>query len=108
MPCCRFFKVNQSTNWDSLYESTRIHELNMRKTQQYKVLTTIVLPQNQFDSICEKIYLPDPAYREFASMSVASLDGIWNCIVLCEKKESRKLIIYTAGQMYPLYAGIEK
>ncbi len=108
MPCCRFFKVNQRTNWASLSESSQLHALNMRKELKYKVLTTIIVSHNQFDSICEKVYLPNPIYKEFAPMSVANLDGIWNCIVICEQNKSRKLIIYTAGQMYPLYVGIGK
>ena len=105
---CRFFKVNQDTNWDTLSKCSRIHEQNMRKTLPYKILDTLVVPQSEFNNICDKIYLSHLAYKELASKSVAGLDGIWSCIVLCGDKDSRKLIIYTAGQIYPLYAGIKE
>ena len=103
---CRFFKVNRDTNWAVLKNQSHLHELNVKKMLPYKILTSIVLPQDEFDVLCENIHLPHLAYKKFAIRSVADLNGIWNCIVLRGKNKNGELIIYTAGQMYPLYAGI--
>lgn len=108
MRYCRFFKVDRDTNWDTLKEQTHLHELNRKKVLPYKILTSIVLSQDEFDDLCENIHLPHFSYKEFSKRSVTNSDGIWNCIVLRGKSENRELIIYTAGQLYPLYAGIKE
>ncbi|MEG2013486.1 MAG: hypothetical protein RR063_09845 [Anaerovoracaceae bacterium] len=105
---CRFFKVEQGTDWTTLRKQSDLHDLKMKKTLPYKLIKTIILPQVEFNDLCKNIYRPHVSYKEFAKQSVAAIDGIWNCIALRGNNENRELIIYTAGQMYPLYAGVKE
>lgn len=103
---CRFFKVDCNTNWLALKEKARLHESNMKKKIPYRILASIVLSQDEFEKLCKNIQLPHCSYMEFATRSIAGLDGIWNCILVCGNNRKQELIIYTAGQIYPLYVGI--
>lgn len=75
---------------------------------EYSEVVAIVISKSEFDAICNDISIPNPCYFRFAPQSVARLNGIWNCIILQNAQDTRKIILYTAGRVYPLYAAIEE
>lgn len=80
--------------------------LNKSKKIKYLEIATLEISQFEFDKICKDISIPNSCYLKYARQSVAKTDGIWRCIILRNEQDARKIILYTAGRTYPLYAAI--
>ena len=103
-----FSKVNKGTSWSSIKNDIQFQTSNNCKKMEYSEVVAIVISTSEFDAICNDISIPNPCYFRFAPQSVARLNGIWNCIILQNAQDTRKIILYTAGRVYPLYAAIEE
>lgn len=101
-----FYKVDSTTTWTSLtyktYQSIILH----RKPLLYNCICKIFLNKIEFDSVCQKIYNVTPFCYKYYHMSITDYNGIHNCIEVLCKSNSNKIIIYTAGELFPLYAAI--
>lgn len=106
MPFCHFTKVFEEISWDELKEKTKQQTANNCRQLEYKEVITITLSKTEFDIICNNISKPYACYQKFASLSIANAQGIWNCITLIDKQTKNKLILYTAGRPFPLYAAM--
>ena len=103
-----FSKVNKGTSWSSIKNDIQFQTSNNCKKMEYSEVVAIVISKSEFDAIFNDISIPNPCYFRFAPQSVARLNGIWNCIILQNAQDTRKIILYTAGRVYPLYAAIEE
>lgn len=108
MPSCHFSKVNKNISWSKIKANTLLQITNNCKKIEYLELTAIVISKLEFDTICKDISIPNLCYQKFAFQSIAGVDGIWRCIILQNTQDTRKIILYTAGRIYPLYAAIEE
>ncbi len=108
MPFCHFSKVNKGISWLDIKKNTQLQILNNCKKIEYSETATITITQPEFDTICKDLSVPSPCYLKFTPKSVAGLDGIWHCILLQNTQDTRKIILYTSGRIYPLYAAVEE
>ena len=108
MPFCHFSKICKSISGSKIKANTLLQITNNCKKIEYLKLIDIVISKPEFDAICKDISIPSLCYQKFAPQSVAGADGIWRCIILQNMQDTRKLILYTAGRIYPLYAAIEE
>ena len=75
---------------------------------EYVELASINVDQSEFDLLCRDISQPQHWYQQYAHSSRADSSGIWNCIAIKCISSEQKIVLYTAGHTYPLYAGIDE
>lgn len=106
MPFNHFYKVSDGTSWSDLICTKQIQIEKRSKMLEYVELATISVMHDEFNKICDDIASPNICYRKYTADSVATLDGKWKCITIREEQSNRKLILYTGGRTYPLYAAV--
>ena len=108
MPFCYFTKVCEDISWEDLKKITKKQIANNCRQLEYNEIITITLSKTEFDNVCHNISKPHTSYLQFAPLSIANAQGIWNCITLIDKQTNNKLILYTAGRIFPLYVAMSK
>lgn len=106
MPEALFSRVLDNTNWDYLYKTMLVQKKQKCKPLHYKTLAEISLPKTEFNILVNELANPHPCYLPYSLQSIADDDGIWNCILIDNKIDNRKIALYTAGRTFPLYAAI--
>lgn len=104
MPFCYFSRVYKGTSWLELKANRQLQISRKCKKIEYLDLVTIAVEQVEFDLICNDVSLARNCYQKYARQSIATLDGKWKCIIIKNQYRKEKIILYTAGRMYPLYA----
>lgn len=101
-----FAKVSNSMSWNKL--KAKIIELKNSKATPlpFIIVAKVNVSFIEFDNISLSISKPNIHYAPYTTLSVATLQGIWNCILINCIDDSRNILIYTAGNLYPLYASI--
>lgn len=69
---------------------------------------SIVVDQEEFDQLCNDISSARSCYQNYAHQSTATLDGKWKCIIIKNQHNEKRIILYTAGRMFPLYAAFSE
>ncbi len=105
---CHFSKVHRGISWSTIQENTRLQNSNHCQKIAYTEIAAVTLSESEFKTICRDISKPHPCYQQFAPLSLAKEDGTWQCISLIEPIANQKIILYTAGRKWPLYAAIEQ
>lgn len=106
MPFCHFSRVFAGTTlWDLETNNEQQVSQNCKKIE-YIELLCINLEQSEFDLLCRDISKPQHCYEKYAFASRADSSGRWNCIVIKCISNKQKIVLYTAGLTYPLYAGV--
>lgn len=108
MPFCHFSRVFDGTTWSDLKVNTKLQTSNKCKKLEYVELVLVAVEQYEFDIMCNDLSKSRDCYQKYADKSVAGLDGKWKCIVIENIQSKKKIIIYTAGRKYPLYAAISE
>lgn len=106
MPFNHFSRVFAETSWSDLVCANQLQIKNGCKMLEYVELVTISIMHNEFDEICNDITRSHNCYQKYTTKSVATSDGKWKCIIIKDEQSHRKLIFYTGGRIYPLYAAI--
>lgn len=106
MPFCHFSRVYKGTSWADLKANKELQKLNNCRELEYSELITVTVNQAEFDEICNDVSCSRSCYQKYAKESLATFEGKWNCIVIKNRENKQKIILYTAGRMYPLYAAI--
>jgi len=106
MPFCHFSRVYKGTSWADLKANKRLQIARNCKELEYYELITVTVDQAEFDQICNDVSCTRPCYQKYAYQSLPTSDGKWNCIVIKNRQSEQKIILYTAGRMYPLYAAV--
>lgn len=105
-----FAKVSQTMSWDELKLNISKQKENDRTPLPYEILTEIFISTSDFEklSVClsKTSLLVSSLYRSYAVRSVADSQGIWPCILIRCADHSKNILVYTAGNLYPLYASI--
>lgn len=106
VPFCHFSRVFVGTTlWDLKANNEKQVSQNCKKIE-YMELACISLDQTEFDLLCRDISKPQHCYQKYVLESCADSSGRWNCIVIKCIPSKQKIVLYTAGHTYPLYAGI--
>lgn len=106
MPFNHFSKISDGSSWSDLICTKKIQIEKSSKMLEYVELVTISVMHGEFNRICDDIASPNICYRKYTADSVATLDGKWKCITIRDEQSNRKLILYTSGRKYPLYAAV--
>ncbi len=106
MPFCYFSKVNEGTSWSDLKVNKQLQTSRECKKTEYSELVALTVDQKTFDDICNDVSCTKDWYQKYTHQSIATLDGKWKCIVVKKQQSEQKIILYTAGCIYPLYAAI--
>ncbi len=106
MPFCHFSKVHKGTSWATLKANKQLQLSRKCREIEYVDLITIMVDQTEFDLICNDVSSTRSCYRKYTNQSIATSDGKWKCIIIKNKHNEQKIIVYTAGRTYPLYAAI--
>lgn len=101
-----FSKVSNSLSWNELKEKIIEQQKNMIKPIPFIIIAKIEIPSIDFDNLSLSIQKINLKYLSYATLSIATLQGVWNCILIKCIDDSRNILIYTAGNIYPLYASI--
>lgn len=105
-----FSKVSQTMSWDELKLNISKQKANDITPLPYEILTEIFISPSDFGklSVClsKTSLLVSSLYRSYAVRSVADSQGIWPCILIRCADHSKNILVYTAGNLYPLYASI--
>ncbi|MBQ3428012.1 MAG: hypothetical protein IJH37_12865 [Clostridia bacterium] len=108
MPFAHFSKINKGISWSVIRKNIQLQNLNSCKKIKYKIVSTILLSQSEFNIICNDISVPHRCYEKIVSLSYTDSHGVLGCIVIKNTKDLRKIILYTSGLIYPIYATIEE
>ena len=106
MPFCHFSKIFAGTTWEDIKVNNKLQSSKNCKMIEYKELAIISVEQSVFNLICMDISKPQYCYQKYCHESCADSTGKWNCIIIECIQTKQKIIMYTAGQTYPLYAAI--
>ena len=101
-----FSRIYDNTTWQDLQNTVKQQQLNGCTPIPYNILVEIPISTEEFDFFCNSLIKASKYFKRYATQSVIDSQGIWNCIVLKCATDSRNLILYTAGNHYPLYASI--
>ena len=72
----------------------------------FTIIEKINISSIDFDILSTVISEPNILYAHYSDSSVATSQGIWNCILINCLDDYRNILIYTAGTPTPLYASI--
>lgn len=108
MPFCHFSRVFAGTSLEDLKANNKQQISNNCKKIEYIELASINIEQPEFDLLCRNISKPQHYYQKYAHESQADSIGRWKCIVIKCMSSKQKIVLYTAGYTYPLYAGIHE
>lgn len=101
-----FVKVSKSMSWNELKEKINKQKNNKTKPLPFIISKIINVSSMEFDNLSPSLQKTSILYTSYTALSVATLQGIWNCILIKCIDDSRNILIYTAGNIYPLYASI--
>lgn len=101
-----FVKVSKSMFWNELKEKINKQKNSRIKPLPFIITTIITVSSMDFDNLSPSLQKTSMLYISYATLSVATLQGIWKCILIKCNDDSRNILIYTAGNIYPLYASI--
>lgn len=106
MPFCYFSRVHKGTSWTDLKANEQLQVIRDCKKIEYLELISIVVDQEEFDLICNDVSNARSCYQKYSHQSIATLDGKWKCITIKNRYRKQKIVLYTAGRIYPLYAAV--
>lgn len=106
MPYGYFSKVYPKLDFEELARKINLQRSKPCKPIEYIELTSLEISQGEFDIICNDISHPHKCYAMYARQSIAESDGKWRCIILVQPQSEQRLVLYTAGRLYPLYASV--
>ena len=101
-----FAKVSDSMSWDVLKEKIEEQKRNKAQPLTFAIIAKVNISSIDFDKLALSIRKANALYAPYTTLSIATLEGIWNCILIKCFNDSRNILIYTAGNIYPLYASI--
>jgi hypothetical protein len=108
MPFCHFSRVYKGTSWTDLKGNEQLQLFRNCKKLEYTELVSVVVDQEEFEQICNDVSIVRSCYQKYTHQSIADLEGKWKCIVIRSQHSKRKIILYTAGRIYPLYAAVSE
>lgn len=103
-----FVKVSSILSWSNLKDTINTLESSHIQPLPYKIAAELCISSTEFEKLLHSMPNPNILYTPFASLSIATSNGIWNCILIKCIDDYRNILIYTAGNMYPLYISIVK
>jgi hypothetical protein len=106
MPVAHFSRVVDDTCLQNLLVASQTQNERKCKPLHYETLIDLSLSISDFESIAVAIARPHPCYLPYAFRSVADNHGIWRCILVRNQLDDRKIVLYTAGRTFPLYAAL--
>ncbi len=101
-----FSRVDRNTTWNILYNTINSQIKNGCKPIPFAILTEIYITEIEFDELSLSLAKPHDYYFKYTDQSVANSSGIWKCIFIKCVANSKNVLLYTAGNIYPLYASI--
>lgn len=101
---CHFSKVNETTTLADLLKAGKEHKKRGLKEVPYRIIGTIKPSKSEFVARTKKISSPIVGCEELSKNSTTDSDGVLNCIEIINPDLKIKIIVYTAGEFYPLYA----
>lgn len=101
-----FSKVTDSMSWNELEEKIIKQKRNKTKPLPYIIVAKINISFLDFEKLSLSLPKPNMLYAPYTHLSVATLQGIWKCILIECFNNSQNVLFYTAGNKYPLYASI--
>ncbi len=107
MPYCHFSKVYRGMKWVDVEKVKNLQIQRKCKELEYCILACYAVSDEVFNQFCEDISIPRHIYQDVADQSIASPEGKWKCIVIENAQCTKRIILYTAGRLYPLYVAIE-
>ena len=108
MPFRHFSRVYKGTALADLKAKEQLRISGKCKEVEYTELISIVVDQEEFDQLCNDISSARSCYQNYAHQSTATLDGKWKCIIIKNQHNEQRIILYTAGRMFPLYAAFSE
>ena len=106
MPFGHFSRVYKGTSWADLKANEQLQISRKCKKLEYTELISIVVDQEEFNLICSDMSNARNCYQKYTHQSITALNGKWKCIIIKNKHSMQRIILYTAGRTYPLYASI--
>ncbi|WP_027643882.1 hypothetical protein [Enterocloster clostridioformis] len=103
-----FAKVSDSMSWDVLKEKIEEQKRNNAQPLTFAIVAKVNVSSIDFDKLSLSIGKANALYAPYTTLSIATSDGIWNCILIRCSNDSRNILVYTAGNVCPLYASIIK
>lgn len=101
-----FSRIYDNTTWNSLKNTIYAQRKNNCIPLPYIIIKEIYISLAEFDKLAMKLSKPRKYYTDFSLNSIANQQGIWNCILIKCNVDKRNVVLYTAGNIYPLYASI--
>lgn len=101
-----FSKVSNTMSWNELKSNISEQKKHGLKPLPYEILTEILISPSDFDKLSICLSKSNLLYKPYATLSVATSQGIWPCILIKCFDNSKNILVYTAGNIYPLYASI--
>lgn len=106
MTTAYFSKITPHMSWNKLISNITTQKENNRTPLPYSIVAKIVISPLEFSRLSSNLHVPNRCYAPYASLSITSKSGIWNCLLIMSSNDDRKLLLFTAGNLYPLYASV--
>lgn len=101
-----FVKVSDSMSWGVLKEKIAEQKRNRAQPLPFAIIAQVNVSPKDFDKLSLSVGRTNTLYSSYTTLSIATSDGVWNCILIRCCNDSRNILIYTSGNIYPLYASI--
>lgn len=101
-----FSKVSHSMSWNKLKTNIVEQKKHGVRPLPYIIISKLYISSSDFNNLFISFSKPNLLYAPYAPLSVASPQGIWNCILIECIDNSKNVLFYTSGNIYPLYASI--
>lgn len=106
MDTAYFSKITGTMSWNSLNKRISKQIYTQNKALPYKIIIQLSITSKDFNEISKSLKIPHKCYLSYSHLSIPDSSGIWNCILIKSISDSRNLLLYTGGNIYPLYASI--
>ena len=103
-----FAKVSDSMSWDMLKEKIAEQKRNGAQPLPFEVVAQVNVSSKDFDKLSLSVGKANALYSSYTTLSIATSEGEWNCILIRCCNDPKNILVYTAGNSYPLYASIIK
>lgn len=101
-----FAKVSDSMSWDILKEKIAEQKRNRAQPLPFAIVAQVNVSSKEFDKLSLSVGKANALYASYTTLSIATSQGVWNCILIRCCNDSRNILVYTSGNICPLYASI--
>jgi len=94
MNTSHFAKITSDMTWQTLYQIILKQKQMNKKQLPYIVIAELHIHNEKFNIIIDDLKRSTPNYLNYSYSSIATLQGVWQCILLTTENHSQNVLIW--------------